>query len=97
MGEEKLELLGKWYEEYWPEVCAILSVGIPSAIVGGIILVNEANKSGDALNAQRAPDPVGDVQHSPGAPLVPKYTYVGSRPVETFCQRDPNGETIYRF
>ncbi|HML03157.1 MAG TPA: hypothetical protein VK487_07270, partial [Candidatus Bathyarchaeia archaeon] len=30
--EEKLELLGKWCEEYRPEVCTILSVGIPSAI-----------------------------------------------------------------
>jgi hypothetical protein len=92
--EEKLELLGKWSEEYWPEVCAILSVGIPSAIVGGIILVNEANKSGDTLNAQQAPDPVGDVQHSPGAPLAPTY------PLDTGGAGEfvgPNGEIIIRL
>jgi hypothetical protein len=46
---------------------------------------------------QQTPEHIGDVEHSPQAPLAPKYTYDGSRPVETFCQRDPNGEIIYRL
>lgn len=43
--EEKLELLGKWYEEYWPEVHAILCIGVPLVPMVGTIIVNEANKN----------------------------------------------------
>jgi hypothetical protein len=42
--EEKLALLEKWYEEYWPEVHAMLGAGIMLAPVAGPIIVNEANK-----------------------------------------------------
>lgn len=44
-------------------------------------------------NAQ-APDPVGDVQHSPQAPLAPKHT-LDSGPVGKFV--GPNGEITYRL
>jgi hypothetical protein len=43
--EEKLELLGKWYEEYWPEVHTMLGIGVVLAPVVGPIIVNEANKN----------------------------------------------------
>ncbi len=43
--EEKLELLGKWYDEYWPEVHIMLGTGICLAPVVGPIIVNEANKN----------------------------------------------------
>jgi len=91
--EEKLELLGKWYEEYWPEVYAILSVGIPLAIVGGL-MVNEANKSPGSLNTQQAPDPVGDVQNFPRDPLAPTYP-LDTGGAGTFV--GPNGEIIIRL
>jgi len=40
-------------------------------------------------NAQ-APDPVGDVQHSPQAPLAPKYAYDGE-------DRDSSKGIVYRL
>jgi len=43
--EEKMEFLGKWYEEYWPEVHTMLGIGISLAPVVGTIIVNEASKN----------------------------------------------------
>lgn len=43
--EEKVELLGTWYGEYWPEVHTILGIAGPLAPVVGTIIVSETNKS----------------------------------------------------
>lgn len=42
--EEKLELIDKWGEEYWPEIYTILGVGIPLSIAFAPIIVNEVQQ-----------------------------------------------------